>query len=137
VLDYIDSACRAWGRSTRWILTDTGEGFPTADTIERARQGMLSAKDRTPSQHFPEVRLGDALAIANAMRAPPAMPIALQAVLWAHYVARCRSSERARTLGLYLGRRGPTGLSMPEYWRWLDRAHWWLASRIVSQRADA
>jgi hypothetical protein len=39
-------------------------------------------------QHFPEVRLCDALLIAYAMKATPLMPEPLQAVLWCHYDAR-------------------------------------------------
>jgi hypothetical protein len=27
VIDYIDAACKSWGRFTRWIRADTGEGF--------------------------------------------------------------------------------------------------------------
>src|SRR5215469_14594245 len=90
VIDWFDSACKSWGRCIRWILADTGEGFPTRDTIERARQGLLSLGEGggPRSQHFGEVRLGDALLIANAMKQTPLMPLELQAGLWAHYVVK-------------------------------------------------
>ena len=50
----------------------------------------MSARDGggPRGQHFPEVRLRDALLIANAMKATPLMPEPLQAVLWCHYDTR-------------------------------------------------
>jgi hypothetical protein len=85
------------------------------------------------SQHFSEVRTGDALLVANAMKAAPLMPLPLQGVLWCQYVFRARPPVRIMTLGRYLGER----ISHGEYFRLLDRSHYFLAARIEppSQRA--
>ncbi len=56
VIDWVDSCCKTWGRCTRWILTDTGEGYPTADSIERARQGLLSMGDGPRVVRFDGIR---------------------------------------------------------------------------------
>jgi hypothetical protein len=139
VIDWVDSAGKTWGRCTRWILTDAGEGYPSADTIERARQGMLSMGDGPPSQHLRKVRLGDAHLVANAMKQSPLMPLPLQAVLRTHCVARASAPLRAKTLGKSLGRREREGMSKAEYWRLLDRSHYFLAARIEppTQRAGS
>jgi hypothetical protein len=70
VIDYVDCACKAWGRCSRWVLADTNEGFPSRDTIAKAADGLLSMRENTAprSQHFREVRLNGALEVAVAMR---------------------------------------------------------------------
>jgi hypothetical protein len=128
VIDWVETACRSWGSCTRWILTDTGEGYPSADTIEKARQGMLSAKAQAVrSAHFPEVRLNGALAIARAMKIEPHMPLPLTATMWAHYVVQGRARAKLPALSRFLGEPVTTA----GYWRNLDRAHWFLAGRMV------
>lgn len=126
MIDWVDASCKAWGRCTRWILTDTNEGYPSMDTIARARGGYLDAKSPTLSAKFGEVRLGEALEIARAIAAEPLMPEALQATLWAQYVVRVPSKVRAEVVGRYL----LVTLSIPEYWRNVDRAHHFLAGRL-------
>ena len=127
MIDWVDQSCKAWGRCTRWILADTGEGYPSADTIAKANAGLLdAAARRSMSRHFGEVRLGDALDVANALNAEPVMPIPLRSALWAQYVAKARTKERATVLSEYL--REP--VSVTQYWRYLDRAHYFLAARL-------
>jgi hypothetical protein len=138
VIDWIDTACKAWGRCTRRIIAGTNlagdiEGFPTRDTIERARQGLLDVKQSGPrSQHFHEVRLGDALLVANAMKQTPLMPLPLQGVLWCHYVVHADLMVRVKTLGRFIGRsRDREAMTRADYWRLLDRAHYFLSARIA------
>lgn len=126
MIDWVDTSCKAWGRCTRWMLADTNEGYPSMDTIARARTGYLNMKGGTLSGKFGEVRLGEALEIARAISAEPLMPEALQATLWAQYVVRVPSKGRAALVGSYLG----ITLTIPEYWRNLDRAHHFLAGRL-------
>src|ERR1700745_3268809 len=127
MIDWMDESCKAWGRCTRWILADTNEGYPGMDTIARARGGYLDAKARALSSEFGEVRVGEALEVARAMTTPPLMPEALQATLWAQYVVRARSKQRALIVGQYLR----VEMTIPEYWRNVDRAHHFLAGRIM------
>lgn len=139
MIDWLDPMCKAWGRCSRWILADTGEGYPSRDTIAKAHDGLLSLRENGPhSQHFSEVRVGDALLVANAMKVTPLMPFELQATMWTHYVTKAPAKKRAHLLGRYLGRVDRTGLrtlSVPEYWRFLDRAHWFLAARIEAPQS--
>lgn len=135
MIDYIDTACKAWGRCTRWILADTGEGYPGADTIAKAHMGLLDAASRrSMARHFGEVRLGDALEIATALRQEPHMPLHLHATLWAHYVAvseenapKLKAAQRATVIARYLHE----PVSVAQYWRNIDRAHHFLAGRLV------
>lgn len=46
MIDWVDQSCKAWGRCTRWILADTGEGYPSADTIAKANAGLMDAAAR-------------------------------------------------------------------------------------------
>lgn len=126
MIDWLDESCKAWGRCTRWILADTNEGYPNADTIERARQGMLSL-GAGGAPRFAEVRVDQALAIATAMRQEPHMPLTLTATVWAQYVVEGRPRHKLPALSLYLGQ----AISIAEYWRNVDRAHYFLAARLT------
>lgn len=127
MIDWVNEACKTWGRCTRWILTDTNEGYPSQDTIARARQGFLDVQSRGNStQYFNEVRVGLALEVACAIHMEPFMPEPLLATVWAQYVAIAPSKTRASVVGKYLG----VTLTLPEYWRNVDRAHYFLAARL-------
>ncbi len=143
MIDWVDSCCRAWGRSTRWIITSSNrfgdpEGYPSATTIAKARAGLLSfgaAGGGPRPQPFREVRLDDALMIARAMAIEPHMPIVLTAHMHAQYVIEGRPRNKLPALSRYLGER----ITIAEYWRNLDRAHFFLSARIAApgQRAAA
>lgn len=137
MIDWVDSACKAWGKCTRWIVYGTGaEGYPSKDTIAKAQDGLLNLAAGTVQQHFPEVRFGDALDVARAMRGEPEgtpsrppMPIDLTATVYTQYVVRARIERRVSVLGEFLR----VELSMSEYWRNVDRAHYFLAGRIPAK----
>lgn len=131
MIDWVDEDCSVWGACTRWIINGRDnheEGWPTKDTIERAREGLLDSKQRGPlTQHFGEVRIGRALAVHCAMRYLPMMSETLQATLWAHYVVKTKTITKVIVLTKYLG----VTISIPEHWRNVDRAHHFLSARIV------
>jgi hypothetical protein len=108
------------------MLADTNEGYPSMDTIAKARGGYLDAKARGLAAEYGEVRSAQALDVARAIATEPLMPEALQAVMWAQYVVRCPSKTRALVVGQYLR----MSLTIPEYWRNVDRAHYFLAARL-------
>lgn len=131
MIDYVDEACKAWGRCTRWIVTSSNkfgdpEGYPTATTIAKARDGMLSF-GATHDHSWPEVRLNDALTVARAMAMEPHMPLLLTVHIWAQYVIKGRVKQKLPNLSGYLG----MVLTVAEYWRNLDRAHFYLAGRLA------
>jgi hypothetical protein len=78
------------------------------------------------AQQFLEVRRGDALAIARAMAIAPHMPLVLTAHMWAQYVIHGHARQKLPGLSRYLGR----VITVAEYWRSVDRAHYWLAGRL-------
>ena len=138
MLDYVDSACKAWGRCSRWIVSSSNklgdpEGYPSANTLAKARDGMLTLRQGGPrSQNFKEVRVGDALMIARAIAIEPHMPLTLTAHLWAQYVVEGRARQKLPQLSCYLHQ----VISITEYWRNIDRAHWFLAARIEAPISD-
>jgi len=127
VISWVNESCKAWGRCTRWILTDTNEGYPAMDTIAKVRNGYLDIRGQGFSIQYGEVRLAEALEVARAILLEPLMPEALHATLWAQYVVRCPSRDRAAAVGRYLR----IVLTPPEYWRNVDRAHYFLAARLA------
>lgn len=133
MIDYVDAACKSWGRCTRWILSDTNEGYPSADNFAKAAAGMLdAATDRSLKQHFGEVRLGDALDVARALATQPYLREDAHAVLWAQYVARAKTRERIDVVGQFLGYE----VSPARYWRLLDNAHYFLSARLGVPRGN-
>jgi hypothetical protein len=86
MLDGIKEACCSWGRATRWILTSTGEGYPSIASFERANQGDMDVKSITLTQRFGEVMTRDALSVSLAIRRAPMMPEELHRVLFMHFV---------------------------------------------------
>jgi len=130
MIDYVDEACKSWGRCTRWILTDTNEGYPSMDSLRKAREGFMDASSRNLLvREYGEVRLATALEVARAVAQQPLLPEPLQATLWAQYVVLCRARERANAVSRYLH----ITLSLPEYWRNVDRLHYFLAARLVCE----
>lgn len=128
MITWIDESCKAWGRCTRWILTDTNEGYPSMDTLRKAREGFMDASSRSLlTREYGEVRLATALEVARAVAQQPLLPEPLQATLWAQYVVCCRARERASAVSRYLH----VTLSLPEYWRNVDRLHYFLAARLT------
>lgn len=93
MLDGIKEACQSWGRAQRWILSSTGEGYPSIASFERANQGDMDAKSITLTQRFGEVMTKDALAVSLAIRREPVMPEELHRVLFMHFVVPKRDAQ--------------------------------------------
>lgn len=131
LIDWIHESCKSWGDCTRWILADTGEGYPSCDTIERARQGGLDVGAGTVRQRFGEVRQGASLQIARAMAANPPLPAMrydLVATMWVQYVTRFPSKNRGQVLGKLLHKE----ISVAEFWRMVDGCHHFLEARLTA-----
>jgi hypothetical protein len=141
VIGWLDESCKQWGRCTRWIIASSNkfgdpEGYPSANTLAKAREGMLSFGSGVGgprSQHFDEVRLEESLIIARAMPLAPHMPITLTAHLWAQYVVEGRASAKLPALSRYLGE----VITVAEYWRNVDRAHYFHSGRIAAPSQPA
>lgn len=137
MIDWLERPCKDWGACTRYLLAETNEGFPGRDPIQKAREGMLSLGEGTINQHFPEVRLGDALAIQRTLVYPSPMPLDFLAVLWTYYVAKGPVTQKLIPLSHYLHR----PLELKDFWHTIDRAHWFIAGRwespdVVKQRQN-
>lgn len=138
VITWVDEACKAWGRCTRWMLADTGEGYPSMDVIAKARDGLLNIRaSGIAAQKFGEVRVGDALEVARAMRGDPEagvpnMPIELTATMFAQYVVRSKINFRIDAVGELLR----VELSRTRYFEYVDGAHYFLMARIQTPDAE-
>lgn len=135
MIDWVHNACQAWGDCTRWMLADTGEGYPTRDTISKAQDGLLNVRaSGLASQHFGEVRVGTALAVARAMRGAPSdtpsippMPYDLTVTMHAQYVARMPNPmKRAAIVSEFIR----VELPVRRYWEFVHDCHVWLSARL-------
>lgn len=126
MIDAIDEMCKVWGAQKLYILNGQ-QGWTPQSVIVRFREMRDGAGSRTERlTQFPEEgHLGEGLLIARAMMDAPE---ALRAIVYVHYVIpRVRSKIKAQTLGL----------AIPEYWRYLDRAHYWIAARLPRESQAA
>lgn len=134
MIDGIKEACEAWGRAMRWVLSSTGEGYPSLATFERARGGELDAKAIAGiTQRFGEVMTGDALAVRLAIRKEPPMPENLHRLIFMQYVVPHKDCERVR---IPIKRKAQE-LGYPDsrsYYTALDNAHHFLLGRVPIQR---
>ncbi len=125
MIDWLNEPCRSWGACTRYLLAQTNEGFPGRDPIQKAKEGMLSLGSGTVHQHFPEVRLKDALHIQRALFNPTPMPLEMMAALWTYYVVKGPVTKKLIPFSHYLQRT----IEIKEFWHLIDRTHWFIAGR--------
>lgn len=141
MIDWVDAACKSWGDCTRWMLDVSTnpkrhiDGYPTRDTIEKARDGLLNVRaSGLATQQFGEVRAGSALEVARAMRGAPdatpsvlPMPYPLTVTMHAQYVARMPNPvKRAAIVSEFL--RAEIGVR--GYWNYVHDCHVWLSARL-------
>jgi len=139
VIDAIHEMCQIWGAQELHKRSDTNQGHPGRSSIARARESqfdptkptpILRQKKRTafgrdtffprPVQFTEEGHVGDGLTVAHALIGAPE---ALQSIAFAHYaVIGFNAKEKAARLGI----------TPPDYWRFIDRLHYWIAARIWS-----
>lgn len=141
MIDAIDEMCRVWGAQKSAMLRGENQGWPGESILAKfrdsqydqksepvLRQKQLTAKGRQtftprPIQFTEEGHTGEGLMVARALADAPE---ALRAIVFVHYVIlapfgqRSPAKYKARVLGL----------SVAEYWRYLDRAHYWIAARV-------
>lgn len=131
MLDGVKEACEAWGRAMRWVLSASGEGYPSLATFERARGGELDAKAIAGiTQRFGEVMAGDALAVRLAIRKDPVMPEDLHRLIFVHYVVPHKGFNREKITI----KQKSEELGYPDsrsYYTALDNAHHFLLGRIT------
>ena len=131
MLDGVKEACGSWGRVMRWHLSSNGEGYPTLATFERAREGELDAKAvGRLQQRFGEVFMGDAQAIALAIRRDPMMPESLHRVLFVHYVIPPRNAQ-GEMIPIRVKAQELQYASRREYYSDLENAYHFLLGRVA------
>lgn len=87
------------------------------------RDGAGSSTQREVLQFTEEGHTGEGLLVARALSDAPEV---LRGVTFVHYVIPdVRSKIKAQTLNI----------SVPEYWRHIDRAHYWIAARMTLDRS--
>jgi hypothetical protein len=136
-IEAIKQMCDTWGGQELAKRHDTNQGWPGASSVARARDSqfdptppmsLLRRRKRTalgrdtffphPAQFTEEGHTGDGLVVSRALIGSPE---ALQTICFVHYaVSGFNAKEKADRLGI----------SRAEYWRHVDRLHYWLAARI-------
>ena len=121
MIDAIHQMCQTWGAQKAYILRSTEQGWSPQSAIARFREMRDGAGSSTQRlMQFPEDgHTGEGLMVARALFAAPED---LRIVVFAHYVVpRVGVKTKAQDIGL----------SVPMYWRTLDRAHYWIAARMT------
>jgi hypothetical protein len=126
VIDAIHQMCQTWGAQKAYILRSSEQGWAPQSAIARFREMRDGAGSSTQRlTQFPEEgHTGEGLLVARALHGAPEK---LRVVVFVHYaVLRVKTHTKAEELGL----------SVPMYWRTLDRAHYWIAARMPSMFHD-
>lgn len=139
MIEAIHVMFEVWGGQELVKQHDENQGHPGRSSIARARESqfdptkptpLLRQKKRTafgrdtflphPVQFTEEGHTGDGLTVARALIGAPE---ALQTIAFTHYaVIGFNAKDKAARLGI----------TAPEYWRFIDRLHYWVAARISS-----
>jgi hypothetical protein len=125
MIDAIDEMCRVWGAQKRHMINSREQGWTPQSVIAKFRELHDAAGSSTQQLvQFPEEgHLGEGLMVARALYDAPET---LRRIVFIHYVVpRVRAKMKADALHL----------SMPEYWRQIDRAHYWIAARTHEKAA--
>jgi hypothetical protein len=123
--DSIDLLCKAWGRERRLVFgldePQRASQFLGAlrSTLGQRRDLHAGARSNKLEQHFPEVYLGEALAVHHAYLR---MRIELKVVMDAHYVAKGRADAKAEAIAV----------SLPQYWILVREAKAFVEGRLSS-----
>lgn len=137
MIESIDFMCKVWGGQELQKRFDSNQGHSGRSAIARARDSqfdptkpvpLLRQKRATalgkdtflphPVQFTEEGHLGEGLLIALALVGAPE---GLRAIAFVHYAITGYNAK---------GKAARLGLSRPEYFRYLDKLHYWLAGRI-------
>lgn len=119
LIECVKEMCRVWGAQKRYKLTSKEQGWNGASTIEKFKQMQDGAGAGTQrvSQFMEESFIGDALLVHRALQGAPET---INVIVFAHYVERGKAKQKAFTLGV----------SVAEYWRQLENAHYWIAAKL-------
>lgn len=129
MLDGIKEACSSWGRTMRWMLQATGEGYPSIASIGRINEGDMEISASNVRQRFGEVMLKDALAVSVAIRRAPIMPEELHRALFMHFVVPRRDGEGQEITVVMKAKE--LGYARPKpYYLALDNGYHFLLGRI-------
>lgn len=113
---FVREACREWGRQ-RWKLFDPNDGWANVSLLGRIREERDGAGQTYFRQSFKEVYSGLGLEVHRAVQGMPDRP---WQILNAHYVFPGRANWKANRLKLHRA----------EYYRLLNQAHSYIASRL-------
>jgi hypothetical protein len=109
------------------MLDERQVGSPAGDVIERAHAALLTL-GATREARWSGVDLDAARLLGDALVQRPLVPRELIGTAWCHYVhPAARTNIRIAVLSRFLR---CERLSTPEYWRNVDRLHYFLLSRI-------
>lgn len=141
MIKHIDSLCETWGAQRRYIDFGVDQGFRGETTVETAirfrlsdrapawfRKRQFSAKGMQdcvirPTQFSEEGHTGDGLVVAKALHGAPED---LRKLSYARYVIMLTEVEGS----IHQYKADQLGISLSDYWRLLDRLHYFIAGRL-------
>lgn len=136
----IDNMCEVWGGQRRYFDFGVDQGYRGETTVETARKFRLSARAPAwfrkrqfsakgiqdfvirPTQFTEEGHTGDGLVVALALHGAPED---LRKLAYARYVIMLTVEEGS----IHQYKADQLGLSLSDYWRLLDRLHYFIAGR--------
>jgi len=127
MIDWVDEMCKSWGSHESRSRHQISAGV--ASTLGRIKEEWEGASQQGKSaggQRFPEVRVGDNLKIHRALREPTPMPYRLFATIYAHYAVVNNARRNIVVLSEHLQEE----MTLSDYWRAIDAAHYFLSARL-------
>lgn len=124
MIEWVHDMCRLWARQARHDQSGYAKRSPCSDAKDYQGGGIGSFR---VTQFAQESFTGEGLmvhvAVRGDMTAPwqhPGAPVELQVIHEWHYMDRRKPKQKAPELGI----------SVSEYWRYVDRLHYWIAARV-------
>lgn len=97
MINWVDAACKEWGRAQYWLLFGKG-GFPTRTMLGKLiEEGVVGASCNQFTMTYPEVLTGENLVTANAIKTLSEVP---RNVTTVHYVIRMPAKQKYPKLGM-------------------------------------
>jgi hypothetical protein len=119
MIEAVKEMCKTWGAQRRYKSHSKEQGWAQENTLSRYQQMGDGASSRTQkvSQFNEESFTGDGLLVHRALQGAPEQ---INLVVVAHYTERGKAKQKAFTMGI----------SVAEYWRQLENAHYWIAAKL-------
>lgn len=117
MINWVHEVCKSWGRAQYWLLYGK-QGFPTRTMLGKLmEEGLVGAAFNRFTMEYPEVLVGENLAVANAIKTLPETP---RTIITVHYVIRLPAKLKYAKLNI----------KKDAYYDALSNAHYLIANAL-------